>query len=197
MIIIDSVNKEDVLKIKEYSKTISFNTPANHVELHNDLFDKYGAKFDIHTRGEMPKDILSVFSNAGKKIYEIVSSVEGIDYHPPMFSKNYIARYQPGVGQSPAYNNNRPDKTYKAYVFWDDLDESANAIFSERSISIKPKSGDLIIFEEVFINSFGFSPAETDTLHISEFWLSPIGSVPFENVDYPAINWNDWEIKGF
>jgi hypothetical protein len=145
----------------------------------------------------MPKDILDVFSNAGKKIYEIVSSIEKTDYHPPMFSKNYIARYQPGVGQSPAYNNNRPDKTYKAYVFWDDLDESANAIFSERSISIKPKSGDLIIFEEVFINSFGFSPAETDTLHISEFWLSPIGSVPFENVDYPAINWNDWEIKGF
>jgi hypothetical protein len=183
--------------VTEYLKQINFNTPEKHVELHNDLFNKYGAQFDIHTRGEMSKDMLNIFSKLGKKIFDIVSSVEYRPYHPSMFSKNYIARYRPGVEKAPSYDESVPNGTYKAFLFWNDLPPESFAMFSAKGITIHPKAGDLVIFKENASNSFGFAKTESLPIYISEFWLSPVGTVPFKNVEYQNVNWEDWEIKGF
>jgi hypothetical protein len=55
---------EDLQAVQDYIKTIKFNTQDDHVPLHDNLFEKIGNKFDIHTRGEMPDHNQEV-----KKIY--------------------------------------------------------------------------------------------------------------------------------
>lgn len=195
MIYTTTIDPNDLQLVVDYIDTIEFNTPENHVPLHDNLFNS-GIKFDIHTRGEMPKDILNIFSTIGEIIYNYVVSVEDKDYHPPMFSKNYIARYRQGIGQAAASDPSKPKGTYKAYVFWQ-FDDSSNAYFPDLGERFKPENGSLIIYEDIQSNRFGFDPSSNAPIYISEFWLSPVGTAPFTNVDYGAVDWNDWEIRGF
>jgi hypothetical protein len=187
----------EALEVQKYADSITFNTPENHVPLHNDLFEKYGAKFDIHTRGEMPDNILQIFSKIGKYVYDHVVSIEQTAYHPPMFSKNYIARYRNGLDQPPYYDPTRPENTYRAYMFWNDVPPGAELVFPNIDYRISPKAGTLFIFKETVENLAGFTSDRNGQILISEFWMSPVGSAPFKNVVYDNVQWDSWEIKGF
>lgn len=191
------ISKEDVSIVNDYISTIDFNTKDSHVELHNDLYENRGAMFDIHTRGEMPKHVLDIFSKYSKGFYEAVQDTEVEEYHPPMFSKHYIARYHAGASVGPQYDPGKPEGTYKSYIYW-------NSNFSGGEFGIEsdgeffvPEPGDLVFFPENKDNLHIIKKISDGYLFLSEAWMGRVGQAWMDNVDYEATNWNDWEIKGF
>lgn len=190
------ISQEDLLLVKEYIKTIKFHTKENHVVLHDNLFNG-GAPFDIHTRGEMPKEILDVFSKYSKGYWKLVSSITDIKYHPPMFSKHYIARFRPDSLDGYHYADTRPTGTFGSYLYWNDDFDGGELCWKESENCFKPNPGDLIFFEETEDNKHKINTIKSGYAFISESWMSPVGTCPDPNVKYETVHWDDWEIKGF
>jgi hypothetical protein len=194
----DFISKEDLLLVNDYINTISFNTKEDHVPLHNDLFQNNNIGFDLHTRGEMQKEILDVFSKFSEGFYNKVQSLEKNDYHPPMFSKHYIARYKTGASVEQHFDMSKPQGTYKAYIFWNDEYSGGDLCFPNLTKSINPNPGDMIILQEIEEHMHGISKIESGTLYLSEAWMGPKGKHFMPNkAAYEDVDWEDWEIKGF
>lgn len=201
-VIKDFFTQDEVNTMRTYAESIEFHTKENHPPLHDGLFNG-GVEFDIKTRGELPDHILQIFSSYSKRIYDHISEIEDFDYHPPMFSKYYIARYRPGMGAKSHTDESKPDGTYVSYVFWNDNFSGGKlTVFSQSDpsnvIEIDYKPGDLIVFPE---NSFddmrAITPVEDGVAYFSQAWLGRKGQAWFDNVDYDNTDWEDWEIKGF
>lgn len=197
-IIKNCINKDDMAEMLEYISTIKFNTREDHVPLHDDLFEKNNAPFDVHTRGEMPMNILSIFSKYSKALYDSVTELEPDEYHPPMFSKHYIARYGIGAKVDVHWDNSKPEKTYKSYIFWNDNYSGGNLVFPNLKVPVDVAPGDLIYFIENEENSHGLLPVTDGNMFLSEAWMGHKGRLFMPSRDtYEQIDWNDWEIKGF
>jgi hypothetical protein len=191
------ISEEDLKIVNEYIKTINFNTKDEHVPLHDDLFEKNKIVFDLHTRGEMPKHILDIFSKYSKGYYEKVQDKETAEYHPPMFSKHYIARYHSGSSVGPHFDPEKPEGTYKSYIYWNKDFDGGMLNFPNLNESLLPEPGDLIFFVENAENMYEVTTINSGTLYMSEAWMGRIGQAWMPNVDYASTNWDDWEIKGF
>lgn len=192
------VSAEDVITVNEYIKTLRFNTKDDHVPLHDDLFSNPTTMFDIHTRGEMPDHILEIFSKYSKGFYELVSAIEDEAYHPPMFSKHYICRYPTGSHSAIHWDNSKPDRTYKSYIFWNSEYSGGELTFPNSSDSVDISPGDLVYFIENYDNSHGISVIESGELFLSEAWMGHVGQHFMPNkVAYEDVDWEDWEIRGF
>lgn len=197
-IIANFINEEDLKVIQDYISTIKFNTKEDHVPLHDALFANEGTKFDIHTRGEMPDHILQIFSKYSKGYYEAVQSESELDYHPPMFSKHYIARYRSGAESEPHFNMEKPANTYGSYIVWKNAKRGGHILFPNRNIDMIASPGDLIIFKESEEDKHGISKIEEGEMFISEAWMGTKGQLWMPNrTPYEQVEWDDWEIKGF
>jgi hypothetical protein len=191
------ISNEDLLTVQKYITTINFHTKDNHVQLHDNLFNG-GATFDIHTRGEMPDEVLNVFSKYSKRYWELVSSIQDeIKYHPPMFSKHYIARFRPDSQDGFHFADTRPQHTFGSYIYWNSDFDGGELCWENNNDCIKPNPGDLVFFEEIEENRHKISKIDNGYLYFSESWMSPIGTCPDPNVKYETVYWDDWEIKGF
>ena len=192
------ISKEDLKIVKDYIKTIVFHTREEHVPLHDDLYNG-GAPFDIHTRGEMPDHILDIFSKYSKGYYDIVQSENDSEYHPPMFSKHYILRYNPGSSEPQHHNeDSKPEGTYVSYIVWQNADEGGDFIFSKLDKTFQPNPGDLIYFKDDQENLHGISEIKSGLLFLSEAWMGKKGQHFMPNrSSYEDTSWDDWEIKGF
>jgi hypothetical protein len=188
---------DDLKTVQDYIKTIKFNTKEDHVPLHNELFEKNNVVFDLHTRGEMPKHILEIFSKYSRGYYENVQKIENEQYHPPMFSKHYIARYKPGACLGPQFDPEKPQGTYKSYIYWNDDFGGGSMSFPgwDKNFNLEP--GDLIFFVENEENRYRINTVEDKPLFLSEAWMGRVGQAWMPGVDYNSTNWDDWEIKGF
>lgn len=193
------INDEDVKIVQEYIKTINFNTKDNHDPLHDKLFSDINTTFDIHTRGEMPDYILAIFSKYSKGFYEKVQSMHEEEYHPPMFSKHYIAKHGEGSESQPHHNQDtKPKGTYGSYIVWQNAEIGGEIIFPKIQKKFRANPGDLIFFEELEENSHGISKIFSGSIYISEAWMGRKGQLWMENrTSYEETNWEDWEIKGF
>ena len=197
-IINNFITKEDVETVYNYVKEVNFHTKDNHVELHNNLFSSPETNFDIHTRGEMPDNILEIFSKYSKGFYEAVQGIESDEYHPPMFSKHYIARYRVGSSSRAHANTQKPEKTYKSFIFWNTPESGGTLIFPNLGLEFSPNPGDLFFFTEEHINASGISEIKSGNLFLSECWMGRIGQHFMENkVPYDEVPWDNWEIRGF
>lgn len=193
------IQKEDLEIVQNYIKTIKFNTKEDHVALHDSLFKDEGTKFDIHTRGEMPENVLNVFSKYSKGYYDLVQSENEELYHPAMFSKHYIARYRKGSYAEPHNNEKtKPKGTYYSFIVWQNAESGGDIVFSELGKSIRPEPGDLVYFKDTFENNHGITEIISGELFISEAWMGIRGQHWMENrVSYEEVDWDNWEIKGF
>jgi hypothetical protein len=193
------IEKSDLDIVQEYVRNIKFHTREDHVPLHNNLFENDGTKFDIHTRGEMPDNVLSVFSKYSKGYYDIVQSENDTPYHPAMFSKHYIARYRPGSFDEPHNNEKtKPEGTYYSFIVWQNAESGGDFIFPELEKSFKPEPGDLVYFKEKFENNHGITEIISGDLFLSEAWMGRKGQHWMENkASYEEVDWENWEIKGF
>ena len=191
------ISKEDVSMMLEYASTADFHTKAGHVPLHDQLFDG-GAPFDIRTRGEIPKNLLDIFSKYSKAIWEFVSEIEDVPYNPPMFSKYYIARYRKGFADNGFhFADNRPKGTYGSYVFWNKVENGGN-LESKNFGRIEIEPGDLVFFTETEDNAHMITRVDSDDpLFITEAWLAPVGVCPDPNTTYAKWDWDNYEIRGF
>lgn len=197
-IIANFINEEDLKVVQDYISTIKFNTKEEHVPLHDALFANEGTKFDIHTRGEMPDHILQIFSKYSKGYYEAVQSESELDYHPPMFSKHYIARYRSGAESEPHFNMEKPANTYGSYIVWKNAKKGGHILFPNRNVDMIASPGDLIIFKESEEDKHGISKIEEGEMFISEAWMGTKGQLWMPNrTPYEQVEWDDWEIKGF
>lgn len=197
-IIKNFINSEDLKTVQQYIETIIFNTKEEHVPLHDGLFSDEATLFDIHTRGEMPDYILEIFSKYSKGMYEIVQSEQEEKYHPPMFSKHYIARYRKGSLSAMHYANEKPEGTFGSYLIWKNADSGGKIHFPEFGQPFVANPGDLIYFEETKLNIHEITKVEDGYLFLSEAWMGKIGQLWMPNrVPYNEVEWNDWEIKGF
>lgn len=197
-IIANFINEEDLKIVQDYISTIKFNTKEDHVPLHDALFANEGTKFDIHTRGEMPDHILQIFSKYSKGYYEAVQSESELDYHPPMFSKHYIARYRSGAESEPHFNMEKPANTYGSYIVWKNAKKGGHILFPNRNVDMIASPGDLIIFKESEEDKHGISKIEEGEMFISEAWMGTKGQLWMPNrTPYEQVEWDDWEIKGF
>jgi hypothetical protein len=192
------IGPEDLKLVQSYIDGIKFNTKEDHDPLHDNLFNG-GIEFDIHTRGEMPKNILEIFSKYSKGYYELVQSQEEKEYHPPMFSKHYIARYC--VGSSSSIHNNestKPEGTYGSYLIWKKANSGGKIIFPNLANDLDLDAGDLVFFKDTEENTRGISIVEDGCLYVSEAWMGRKGQLWMGNrVPYEEVDWEDWQIKGF
>lgn len=193
------IEKNDLETIQQYVKSIQFHTKEDHVTLHDSLFESEGTRFDIHTRGEMPDNVLDVFSKYSKGYYDIVQSENEDAYHPPMFSKHYIARYRKGSYSEPHNNEKtKPEGTYCSLIVWQNADSGGEIIFSETGEQFVAEPGDLIYFKDNFENNHGITEILSGDLFISEAWMGKKGQHWMDNrVSYEEVDWDNWEIKGF
>lgn len=192
------INDNDVKIVSEYIDSIKFNTKDDHVPLHDDLFSHGSTEFDIHTRGEMPRHILDIFSKYSKGLFDLVSQIEPEDYHPPMFSKHYLARYKAGSHSAIHWDNSKPEKTYKSYICWTKDYTGGKLVFPNLSQEVVMSPGDLIYFMENEENSHGITKVDSGNLVLSEAWMGIKGQLFMPSkTAYEDINWEDWEIKGF
>jgi hypothetical protein len=187
----------DLEKVQAYIKTIKFNTREEHVPLHDDLFEKNNIVFDLHTRGEMPDEILAIFSKYSKGYYEKVQAIESDKYHPPMFSKHYIARYRAGSSVGPHFDPDKPEGTYKSYIYWNDDFDGGMLNFPSAGESLLPAPGDLVFFIENEQNRYEVTEVKNGDLYMSEAWMGKVGKSWMPGVNYETTHWDDWEIKGF
>lgn len=192
------ISKDDLKTVQDYLGTIVFHTKDEHVPLHDNLFDG-GAPFDIHTRGEMPDNILEIFSKYSKGYYDFVQSENEDEYHPAMFSKHYIARYRPGSSEPQHHNAHaKPEGTYVSYIVWQNADQGGEFEFSNLGKTFKPTPGDLIYFKDDEANLHGITTIESGFLFLSEAWMGKKGQHWMQNkASYEEVEWDDWEIKGF
>lgn len=198
LIISNFISKEDVLVINEYISTINFHTRDSHVPLHDQLYEKYNAPFDLHTRGEMPKHILEVFSKYSKEFYDIINEIHPGQYLPAMFSKHYIARYNTGTEIGPQFDNSKPEGTYKSLIYWNNDFDGGKLNFPNLKLELTPNPGDLIFFLENEENKYSIEKITSGKLYQSEVWMGKIGKLWMPSKDtYEEIDWNNWEIKGF
>lgn len=192
------ISGNDLETVLNYIESIRFNTKDDHVPLHDDLFRQASSEFDIHTRGEMPDNILNVFSKYSKGLYSMVNTLEPEDYHPPMFSKHYIARYKPGSHSAIHWDSSKPEKTYKSFVYWITPDKGGNLIFPNINQEVILSPGDLVYFVENEENSHGITTISDGNLVLSEAWMGQKGQHFMPNkVAYEDVQWDDWEIRGF
>jgi hypothetical protein len=192
------ISPEDVAIVQEYIKTIKFNTKEDHVPLHDALYEEYNAPFDLHTRGEMPKHILDIFSKYSKGFFEIIDSRTSGEYLPPMFSKHYIARFGVGTEVGPQFDKSKPDGTYKSFVFWNSITEGGELYFPDLEVSLKPEPGDLVFFVESMKNRCSITKIVSEPLYLSEAWIGKRGELWMPSAyPYEEIEWDNWEIKGF
>lgn len=192
------ISNDDLTQVNDYIRTLRFNTKDEHVPLHDDLFSNPSTMFDIHTRGEMPDHILQIFSKYSKGFYDLVSSIEPEEYHPPMFSKHYICRYPAGSHSGIHWDNSKPEKTYKSYIVWNAEYTGGELTFANAAEPVSYEPGDLIYFIENIENSHGISVVKTGELFLSEAWMGHVGQHFMPNkVSYEDVDWDDWEIKGF
>lgn len=192
------ISSDDVSVIQEYIKTITFNTKENHVPLHDNLYSEYNANFDIHTRGEMPKNILDIFSKYSKGLYDLVQLEEKGKYLPPMFSKHYIARYTDGKSVLPQTDPTKPERTYRSLIFWNNNFDGGELFFSNLGYSLSLDPGDLVYFIECEENKVGINKISNGDLYLSEAWMGHEGQLWMPNsVPYEEVEWDNWEIKGF
>jgi hypothetical protein len=192
------ISPEDVTTIQEYIKTVKFNTKEDHVPLHDALYEEFNAPFDLHTRGEMPKHILDIFSKYSKGFYDIIESITPSEYMPPMFSKHYIARYNPGTETGPQFDKSKPEGTYKSFIFWNNDFEGGELFFPGISKMFKPEPGDLVFFIESEENRCSITKIISGPLYLSEAWIGKRGQLWMPSKDpYDRIDWDNWEIKGF
>jgi hypothetical protein len=197
-IIKNFVSKEDVKIIQDYISTIKFNTKDDHDPLHDALYQEYNARFDLHTRGEMPQHILNIFSKYSKGLYDIIELMFPGEYLPPMFSKHYIARYQPGFESGAQFDTSKPSGTYKSIIFWNDDFDGGSLVFPELKESVKPSPGDLVFFEESQKNMCSITKILSGPLYLSEAWIGKRGQLWMpSNEPYENVQWDNWEIKGF
>lgn len=197
-IIKNFISKEDVAIVQQYIPTINFHTRENHVPLHDDLYEKYNAPFDLHTRGEMRSDIVEIFSKYSKKFYETILSLTDKDYLPPMFSKHYIARYTTGKSLGPQYDKTKPEQTYKSIIFWNKDFSGGNLEFPSLGKTIRPEPGDLVYFMESQENRCAISEITDGNLYLSEAWVGLRGQLWMpSSIPYDEVDWDNWEIKGF
>jgi hypothetical protein len=198
------ISPEDLKAVQDYLATIKFNTKEDHVPLHDGLFAEDGTKFDIHTRGEMPDHILEVFSKYSKGMYEGVLRYTSEEYHPPMFSKHYIARYRPGSYSNAHFNMEKPEGTYGSYLVWQNPISGGRITFPNYEANGKvgldfiATPGDLIVFEETEKDTRGIQEILEGEMFISEAWMGKKGQHWMQNrSSYEETEWDDWEIKGF
>lgn len=196
--------EEDLKVVQEYLPTIKFHTKEDHVPLHDNLFSEEGTRFDIHTRGEMPDYILKIFSKYSKEMYNAVLGVSTGEYHPPMFSKHYIARYRPGSYSEPHFNKEKPEGTYGSYLVWQNPIYGGSIMFPKYEANGKTglefiaTPGDLILFEESEKDMRGIQKILMGDMFLSEAWMGKKGQHWMQNkTSYEETDWNDWEIKGF
>lgn len=192
------ISNEDLQIVQDYIKTIRFNTKDEHVPLHDKLYEVKEVTFDIHTRGEMPKHILDIFSKYSKGFYEIIQNLHpDVAYHPPMFSKHYIARYGIGSKIGPQYDPEKPEGTYKSFIYWND-DFDGGLIGVDKGIEpFKPQPGSLIYCLESQGTRHIITEITSGSLFTSEAWVGRVGQAWMDGVDYENTDWEDWEIKGF
>ena len=189
---------QDLDAMTEYIESIKFNTKEDHVPLHSDLFSYSSTEFDIHTRGEMPDHILAIFSRYSKGLFDLVTSIEPEEYHPPMFSKHYLARYSKGSHSSIHWDNSKPEKTYKSYIFWTGGHTGGTLLFPNLAQEVAVYPGDLVYFIENEENSHGLTRIDDGSLVLSEAWMGIKGQLFMPSkVAYEDLDWEDWEIKGF
>ena len=192
------ISKEDVDLVQDYITTINFHTRENHVPLHDALYEKYNAPFDLHTRGEMRSDIVDIFSKYSEKFYNAVLSLGDTNYLPPMFSKHYIARYISGKSLGPQFDESKPVNTYKSILFWNNDFDGGELEFINLNKTIKPEPGDLVYFIESEENRCGISKITNGDLYLSEAWIGRPGQLWMpSSIPYEEIDWDNWEIKGF
>lgn len=192
------INSIDLKTMQDYVAYIKFNTREDHDPLHDSLFENEGTKFDIHTRGEMPDEILNIFSKYSKGFFNYIQNKTEIKYHPPMFSKHYIARYREGSESEPHFNADKPSGTYGSYIIWNNAKRGGNVLFPNHQLSFTATPGDLIIFEESEKDIHGFSEILEGSLYISEAWMGRVGQLWMPNrIPYEEVEWGNWEIKGF
>lgn len=192
------ISPEDVSTVQEYIKTIRFNTKEDHVPLHDALYEEFNAPFDLHTRGEMPKHILDIFSKYSKGFYDIIESIAPSEYMPPMFSKHYIARYNVGVETGPQFDKSKPAGTYKSFIFWNEIEDGGELFFPGLDKRFKPEPGDLVFFVEGEQNRCSITEIKSEPLYLSEAWIGKRGELWMPSAyPYEEIDWDDWEIKGF
>jgi hypothetical protein len=197
-IIKNFISDQDVEAVNKYVDLIKFNTKDDHVELHNDLFNNSSTEFDIHTRGEMPKEMLDIFSKYSKGFYDLVQESEEKEYHPPMFSKHYIARYKRGSHSPIHWDSSKPQNTYKSYIYWTPALSGGNLVFPNIGQEITFSPGDLVYFIENKENSHGITPIQDGNLVLSEAWMGLKGQHFMPNkISYEKTDWDNWEIKGF
>lgn len=189
---------EDLQAVQEYIKTIKFNTQDEHVPLHDNLFEKIGNKFDIHTRGEMPDHILEIFSKYSKGMYDGVTSWADGEYHPPMFSKHYIARHRAGSKKDLYFNPDKPEGTYGSYLVWQNPVVGGKIRFPKQGLEFSLTPGDLVVFEESENDIREITEIVDGDMFLSEAWMGKKGQHWMENrTSYEDTDWDDWEIKGF
>ena len=197
-IVTNFISPEDVKTVQDYIDTIKFNTKEEHDPLHDKLFSQNNQMFDIHTRGEMPDNILEIFSKYSKGYYEKVQSKHDELYHPPMFSKHYIAKYSTGSHSEPHYAHDKPVGTYGSYIVWKNAESGGKIKFPHLNMEFIANPGDLIFFEETKDNAHGITLIESGSMYISEAWMGRKGQLWMENrLSYEEVDWDDWEIKGF
>jgi hypothetical protein len=192
------ISKEDVETIQNYISDIKFNTRDSHVPLHNALYESYNAPFDLHTRGEMPEQILQIFSKYSKNFYEIIDSMFPGEYLPPMFSKHYIGRYNVGTEIGAQFDSTKPENTYKSIIFWNSIVSGGELFFSNLAKKIKLDPGDLLFFVENEDNKYSVEKIISGPLYFSEAWIGKMGQLWMPSAEpYEKIDWDNWEIKGF
>lgn len=192
------ISKKDVEVVMEYISSINFNTKDDHVPLHDALYEEYNAQFDLHTRGEMPDHILQIFSKYSKGFFDIIEKRFPGEYHPPMFSKHYIARYNVGAEIGAQFDITKPEGTYKSVIFWNDDFDGGTLVFPELGISFQPEPGDLVFFEEGQKNMCAITKISEKPLYMSEAWVGKFGQLWMPSKEpYEKIQWDNWEIKGF
>lgn len=196
-------SSEEVSLLAEYAQSAHFHTKEDHPPLHDNLYSQDSINFDIRTRGEFPDEVLKVFSEYSRRLFEYISELHSdIEYLPPMFSKYYIARYRPGAFEPPQTDKDKPSGTYVAYVYWN-ADFSGGQMVSvdsiggtEEVVDINP--GDVVIFEEGNYSEMrSIRPITEGSLYLSQAWLGPKGKAWFSNVNYDTTIWDSWEIRGF
>lgn len=192
------ITQDDLKIMQDYLETIKFNTKDDHVPLHDTLFESNSVKFDIHTRGEMPDYILKIFSRYSQGMYEGILRWETEEYHPPMFSKHYIARYRPGSYSEPHFNIDKPKGTYGSYLVWKNPSLGGKIVFPKRGLEFVATPGDLIVFEESEEDLRGITEIIAGDMFLSEAWMGRKGQLWMANrTSYEETDWDDWEIKGF
>lgn len=204
MIIIKNFfSSEEVSLVSDYARSAHFHTKEDHPPLHDNLYSQDSINFDIRTRGEFPDEVLKIFSEYSRRLFEYISELhKDTEYLPPMFSKYYIARYRSGAFEPPQTDKDKPSGTYVAYVYWNS-DFSGGQMVSvdsvngtEEMLDIMP--GDVVVFEEGNYSEMrAIRPITEGKLYLSQAWLGPKGKAWFSNVNYETTLWDSWEIRGF